>query len=195
MAAHQKKWREELGNTEFLVSGKNPSGPSNLPSAISDLEEASAVFMMRWQQQDYQRAGLVTEKALQLFDFISNQILRRKVERKGLGNYNGSPFEAQMAVSCGSGVTATSFAEQNNMVTAGAGNGNIVIGARTQIQLTMDRLLNKIKHRNGLMNFREVNGHHIFVICTDHTTGGPEGIYEFDVVDFCAQCKLISPVL
>lgn len=184
-----------MGHTEFLV-GSGSSAPSNLPDAIRDLEEASIIFMMRWRDNDHHRAGQITQKALQLFDFISNEILREKVERLGSGTYEGSAFQAAMKIFCGSGTTNVNLQQQQAMVQAGAGVGNIASSLGPKIELTLDRLLNKIKHRNRhLMNFRNENGRHIFLICPEYTQGGAEGIYEFDVIDFCNKCRLTVSAL
>ncbi len=75
------------------------------------------------------------------------------------------------------------------MVQAGAGNGRLPahLGAPKRIKFSV--LLNKVKHRTqNLMNFRIDNDRHIFIICTEQNGGGAEGIYEFDVKEFCEKC-------
>jgi hypothetical protein len=178
-----------MGHTEFLI-GQNGSTPSNLPAAIANLEDASMIFISRWQQRDYGRAGEVSQSAMGLFDFIANELLRERVERMGLGTYLRSPFEAEMNILCANGVTGVSVGDQQSIVSAGPGNGHVPINAGTAVTLSLDRLLNKIKHRNPkLMNFRISSSQHIFLICPEHTSGGPEGIYEFNVEEFCRQCR------
>lgn len=184
-----------MGHTEFLV-GSNAPTPSNLPDSIADLEDASNIFMNRWKQRDLDRAGSVSRKAMEHLDFIVNELLREKVERKGHGTYISSPFETQMEDLCGNGVTGVTLIDQQTMVKAGAGAGAIASHLGTPNALSLDRLLNKIKHRNrSLVNFRIENDKHIFVICPEHTQGGAEGIYEFDVLKFCAQCRLAAAAL
>jgi hypothetical protein len=184
-----------MGNTEFLVQS-GLSKPSNLPEAISNLEDVSTLFMERWLQENYEHAGKASKEALQLFDFITNEMLREKVERKGAGTYQNSSFRHEMQKSCGCGVTNLNLQQQKAMVNAGPGNGRIETNLGNSAPLTLDRLLNKIKHRNShLMNFRIENGRHIFLICPDHTEGGAEGIYEFDVIEFCELCKIAASTL
>lgn len=189
-----------MGYTDFLV-GLNRSTPSNLPEAIAELEEASLIFLNRWINGENQRAGEVSKKAMTLLDFIANELLRAEVDRKGAGTYAGTPFEAVMTSPCGKGVTGVSQADQMCMVQAGPGNGSLPthLGRahlRPVPSLCLQQLLNKVKHRNpNLMNFRISAGKHIFVICPDKTGGGAEGIYEFDVAEFCSQCRVAATSL
>jgi len=125
-----------------------------------------------------------------LLDFISNELLREKVKRNGSGAYANSRFASKMGVSCGAGVTNATLADQMAVVGAGAGQGQLPARLGPPVPLTLDRLLNKIKHRNPeLMNFRVQGDRHIFIVCPEHTHGGAEGVYEFDVQDFCAKCR------
>lgn len=184
-----------LGFTEFLV-GINSASPSNLPDAISDLEDTSTIFHRRWTEGDYQRAGDVSKKAMALFDFITNELLREQVKRKGLGTYLNSAFSRTMDTPCGSGVTGASQTDQEAMVRCGPGNGILPLHLGNPRSLTLSRLLNKIKHRNPqLMNFRFDNGDHIFIICPEVTGGGAEGIYEFSVAQFCDACRQAARIL
>lgn len=178
-----------MGYTEFLT-GQNAPMPSNLSGAIDDLEDASHTFVRRWSEQALDRAGDVSKTAMVLLDFIVNELLRHQVERRGLGTYNGSPLATALLAPCGRGASGATLADQQAMVHVGAGTGGIPVCLGAPFALDLGRLLNKIKHRNPLlMNFRIDAGRHIFVVCTEHTPGGAEGIYEFDVVDFCRACK------
>ncbi|HWW46266.1 MAG TPA: hypothetical protein VNZ94_00305 [Xanthobacteraceae bacterium] len=180
-------------NAEFLI-GQN--APSNLPDAIADLEDASIVFLDRWGKGDVQRAGDVSKKAMVLLDFIVNELLRECVERKGLGTYLNSQLATEMSVLCGIGVTGTSLADQQMMCQAGIGNGRVAAHLGSPEPITLAQLLNKVKHRNRhLINFRIDNDRHIFVICPEHTSGGAEGIYEFDVEEFCEKCRSATSAL
>lgn len=184
-----------MGHTEFLV-GSNAPKPSDLPKSIDDLEDSSTIFISRWHQRDLNRAGEVSRRAMELLDFIANELLREKVERKGHGTYTQSAFEAEMDGLCGSGVTGVTLADQQSMVGAGPGLGALPGHLGAVVPLSLDRLLNKIKHRNrGLVNFRIDQNRHIFLICPEHTNGGAEGIYEFDVLNFCSKCKLAVSTL
>lgn len=183
-----------MGFTEFLV-GQNAESPSNLPDAIASLEDTATLFLQRWQQPDMERAGQISQRAMELLDFISNEFLRERVERKGAGVYSGSQFEGAMSMSCGIGVTNVTEQDHLNVVSAGPGFGALP-ATGTRLQIDLDRLLNKIKHRRRtLANFRLENGRHIFVICPDKTNGGAEGVYEFDVQAFCQQCNAAARAL
>lgn len=178
-----------MGYTEYLT-GQNASAPSSLPGAIDDLEDTSHIFVRRWSEREFARAGDTSKQAMRLLDFIVNELLRQQVERKGLGTYAGSAFATALSVSCGRGTSGATLADQQKMVQFGAGAGTIPPSLGTPSVLDLGRMLNKIKHRNPyLMNFRIDAGRHIFVVCTEHTAGGAEGIYEFDVVEFCRVCK------
>ena len=97
---------------------------------------------------------------------------------------------------CGKGVSGISLSDQKAMVASGPGAGVIAPHLGTCTSLTLDRLLNKIKHRNPrLMNFRIEHGRHIFLICPELTSGGAEGIYEFDILEFCAHCQAAAQAL
>lgn len=131
-----------------------------------------------------------------LLDFIANELLREKVKRMGLGTYPKSQFASEMSVLCGIGVTGALLADQQNMVLAGAGNGQLPTHLGTPMTLKLFQLLNKVKHRSPhLMNFRIDNGRHIFVICPEDTGGGAEGIYEFGVEEFCEKCRFAAKAL
>jgi hypothetical protein len=184
-----------MGYTEFLA-GLNGATPSNLPTAIDDLEDASMIFLSRWNRGDILRAGEISKNAMTLFDFITNELLREMVERKGSGNYVGTRFETEMSRSCGRGVTGATLADQQGVVRAGPGNGKLPVSLDLVTGPSLQQLLNKVKHRNpNLMNFRIDTEEHIFVICTDHTYGGPEGIYEFKVSEFCGHCRIAAAEL
>ncbi|MBY0583395.1 MAG: hypothetical protein K2P68_10835 [Sphingomonas sp.] len=177
-----------MGDIKFLV-GQNAPASSYLPKAIDDLEDASHTFVRRWAQGSLPRAQELSDEAMVLLDFIANELLRRQVERKGLSNFTGSAFETALSEACGRGAKAT-IADQKAMVEVGPGTGLIAASLEGPSTFNLGQMLNKIKHRNpSLTNFRIDEGRHIFVVCTEHTAGGAEGIYEFDVVKFCQACK------
>ena len=178
-----------MGLTEFLTGGPPPS---NLPDAIYRLEGTSRDFLYHWPDGNLERAGRVSKEAMKLFDFIANELLREKVERKGSGTYAGSAFEAGMGAHCGIGVTGVLLEEQRALVRAGAGNGRLPAN-RLHVRVSLDKLLNKIKHRKtNLGNFRVDHGHHVLLISTDNTNGSPEGVYEFEVAGFCKCCSEVA---
>jgi hypothetical protein len=142
-----------------------------------------------WQRRDFHRAGSISEEAMIHLDFVANELLREKVERVGRGLFADSALEARLGGLIGTGMTGLALTDQIAMCQTGPGNGRLPKNAGRPVELTLDRLLNKIKHRNPrLINFRIDAGRHIFLICPEHTVGGAEGIYEFDVEAFCRFC-------
>jgi len=179
----------KLGFTEYLT-GLNSPTPSTLPQSIAELEDTSTLFLKHWQRSDYERASEVSKRAMTHLDFIANEFLRKKVGRRGHSSYQNSSFKTEMDVTCGNGVTGVTLPEQAAMVASGPGNGRIPANVGIVAVLTFDRLLNKIKHRSKiLMNFRIDAGEHAFLICPENTNGGAEGIYEFNVENFCRRCS------
>lgn len=83
------------------------------------------------------RAGEVSQQAMILMDFISNELLREKVKRMGLGSYSGSPFATAMAAQCGIGVTGASLADQRAVVLAGPGLGQLPVHLGVPRSLTL----------------------------------------------------------
>jgi len=80
--------------------------------------------------------------------------------------------------------------QQKAMIAAGPGQGQLP-GSGTQI--TLERLLNKVKHRHHQSaNFRIQAGRHIFVINVDTLKRTPDSIAEFDVGDFCTYCGQVA---
>lgn len=172
------------------------AAPSSLPEAIADLGDTSTVFLNRWQRRELDRAGEVSKRAMILLDFIANELLREKVKRKGTGVYANSAFAAEMSVFCGVGVTGASLSDQQSVVQSGPGHGSLPPQFGTPTPIELFKLLNKVKHRSPhLMNFRIEDERHIFLICTEGTGGGAEGIYEFDVEDFCYKCLSAAKAL
>ena len=176
-----------MGHTEFLL-GNDASRPSSLPEVINALGDLSVDFTAFWQSGNLQSAGNVSNRAMELFDFVSNELLREQVERRTLETYDGSAFNLAMNIVSARGVSGVTLDQQRVVLGTGPGTGALPAGLNV-VNIGLDRLLNKIKHRNPrLVNFRIQNDRHLFVICPERTQGGPEGIYEFDVGTFCVNC-------
>ena len=131
---------------------------------------------------------------MRLFDHIANEILREIEVRRGVKNlpeelkslFNNKSFQ---------GVTGVTRAIQERQLVTDLGKGGLPIDKQP---LPFDRLIQKIKHRSGqfirrrdLVNFRIQENNHILLIATDNSGGRPEGIYEFDVGEFCETCRSV----
>ncbi|WP_157619583.1 hypothetical protein [Skermanella stibiiresistens] len=186
---------EAMGQTEFLtgISGTFPS----VQNAIEELQNLSTIFMNRWHRGQSQQAGNASEKAMVCFDHVVGEIMRARESRKYGGTYAGSPFEVEMIKPLGLIATNASLAEHQMVRMAGPGNGSLPSRSNGHASITLEKTLNKVKHRSKLyMNFRITNSRHIFVICPENThDGSPESVIEFDVEDFCQLCLQTAAVM
>ena len=184
-----------MGNTSFLT-GTSSSGLQSVDEAIFQLENSSLVFLSSWKRipADLQRAGRVSSEAMAHLDHIVNEILRARDTMRAQGLYAISPLKAQLDVKLGSMSSPVTHAQQQALIAAGPGNG-LLPGTKTTI--TFEKLLNKIKHRHhSTSNFRvDPCDRHILLINVNKPDQTPDSIVEFDVVDFCNQCKLAAPLL
>lgn len=92
-------------------------------------------------------------------------------------------------------VAGVSVIDQQAMSQAGPGHGVLPPGRQGQA-ITLERLLNKIKHRQEKTgNFRLNSGAHIFVMNIDTPKNKPDSIVEFDVLAFCTLCRAAAPLV
>lgn len=183
-----------MGNISYLT-GLGNSGPQSIDEAIFELENTSVIFREAWQRvpPDFVRASRVSARAMEHLDHIVNEILRARDTRMAKGTYSGSQLEAQLNVTRGAMHSPVTAAQQNAMIAAGPGCGQLV-GPQTQISL--EKLLNKIKHRHHQSaNFRIQAGRHLFLINVDKPNKKPDSIVEFDVIAFCRHCADAVPHL
>lgn len=176
-----------MGNISFLTGVPN-NGPQSIEESLYQLESSSVLFKDSWLKvpPDFTRAARVSSKAMEHLDHIVNEILRARDTRMAQGIYAGSPLEAELNVMRGSMTSPVSLAQQQAMIAAGPGSGALP-GQPTQI--TLEKLLNKIKHRHHQSaNFRIQTNRHIFLINVDKPNKTPDSIVKFDVFDFCAHC-------
>jgi hypothetical protein len=116
-----------------------------------------------------------------------NEILRARDTRMAKGTYSGSPLEVELNMMRGLMTSPVTSAQQQAVINVGPGQGQL---PGQPVQITLERLLNKIKHRHHQSaNFRIQAGRHIFVINVDKPNKTPDSIAEFDVADFCAHCS------
>jgi hypothetical protein len=177
----------QWGNLSYLAGIQN-NGPQSIDEALYDLDNTSVLFCNAWQRipPDFARAARVSSNAMERLDHIVNEILRARDTKKAQGSYVGSQLEVQLKINRGLMSAPVTLAQQQTMIAAGPGLGQLP-GAGTTI--TLERLLNKIKHRHHQSaNFRIHSGRHIFVINVDNPNKTPDSIVEFDVIEFCKHC-------
>jgi hypothetical protein len=126
-------------------------------------------------------------------DHIVNEILRARDTRRSNGTYSGSQLETALTVTQGLMTSPVTAAQQQAMIDAGPGQGQL---PGQPVDITLEKLLNKIKHRHHQStNFRIQDRRHVFVINVDKQNNTPDSIAEFDVRDFCTQCKTVAQYL
>ncbi|MCP5449682.1 MAG: hypothetical protein H6972_03805 [Gammaproteobacteria bacterium] len=181
-----------MGNISFLT-GASSNSPSSIGESIYQLENCSVLFLAAWQKAppDLVRAARVSSEAMAHLDHIVNVALRARDDSKAANTYAGSQFQAGLNRQCGLSVTPVTRLQQQALPAAGPGNGTIP-GAG--VALTLEKLLNKIKHRRpNDANFRvDQFGQHIFIVAVDKPNHQPDSIVEFPVKDFCVQCANIA---
>ncbi|WP_454254751.1 hypothetical protein [Pseudomonas sp. Marseille-Q8238] len=181
-----------MGNISFLT-GSSSNSPSSIGESIYQLENCSVLFLAAWQKTppDLVRAARVSSEAMAHLDHIVNVILRARDDSKAASTYAGSQLEAALRGQCGLSVAPVTRSQQQALPASGAGNG-IIPGVG--VALTLEKLLNKIKHRRpNDANFRvDQTGQHIFVVAVDKPNQQPDSIVEFTVKHFCVQCSNIT---
>lgn len=179
-----------MGLEEFLV-GSSGQTFSNIEEAIENLRDASSAFVSRIGDGNMARAGRISLRAFECFDHIVGELLRIRDDRKAAQTYSGTPFEQKMQVVAASEVAPVSTADQAAVTSVGPGFGRLPEGRQPSL-ISLEKTLNKIKHRNRtFLNFRIESGHHKFIVCPNR----PNSIVEFDVVEFCNLCRDASSTL
>ncbi len=176
-----------MGHISYLTGTAN-NGPQSIDEALYGLENTSVLFREAWQRvpPDFTRAARVSANAMEHLDHVVNEILRARDTKQAKGTYSGSQLEAALNIMTGLMTSPVTAAQQQAMVAAGPGQGQT---PGQPAQITLERLLNKIKHRHhNSANFRIQSGRHIFVINIDKPNKTPDSIAEFDVIEFCKHC-------
>lgn len=180
-----------MGHISYLTGV--PSSPSqSIAESLYELENTSVLFCAAWQRvpPDFERASRVSSKAMAHLDHVVNEILRARDTKMASGTYTGSELETELSILRGKMSSPVTVEQQRAMISAGPGNGKI---PGSPVQITLDRLLNKIKHRHHQSaNFRIQADHHIFVINVDKPNKTPDSIVEFDVSEFCNHCAQVA---
>jgi hypothetical protein len=176
-----------MGHFSYLT-GMASNGTQSIDEALYELENTSVLFREAWQRElpDFTRAARVSANAMEHLDHVVNEILRARDTKQAKATYSGSPLETALNIMAGLMTSPVTAAQQQAMVAAGPGLGQT---PGQPVQITLERLLNKIKHRHHQSaNFRIQLGRHIFVINVDKPNRTPDSIVEFDVIEFCGHC-------
>ena len=180
-----------MGNFSYLT-GTSHGGPHPIKDSLDKLESTSILFRDAWERvpPEMDRAARISAKAMGHLDHIVNEILRARDTSKARRTYAGSQLEAELGVMRGMAISPVTAEQQQAMIAAGPGHGRLPGQAS---QITLQRLLNKIKHRHHQSaNFRIQAGRHIFVFNVDTPDKTPDSIAEFDVAEFCAHCSRVA---
>lgn len=181
-----------MGNISYLT-GANSPGPQSINESLYGLENTSVLFCNAWSRGDLSRAARVSAEAMEHLDHIVNEILRARDTNMARGTYSATPLESQLNIVRGRMVSPVTSADQQAMVAAGPGQGQL---PGQPASITLEKLLNKIKHRHHQSaNFRIDNSRHVFVINVDKPNKTPDSITEFDVLEFCDHCKNVAQYL
>lgn len=184
-----------MGNVSFLTGGGSGLPPS-LGESIYQLGNTSVVFLSAWRSapRDFLRAARASQEAMQHLDHIVNEIMRVRDQMQSDGSYSGSLLEIQLNITRASSVSPVTRDQQDALSGQGPGNGVLPF---VGVPLTMEKLLNKIKHRRTTSsNFRDsLSDGHIFLIGVDKPNRDPDSIVEFVVGDFCKHCSNIVAVI
>ncbi|EKO4254700.1 TPA: hypothetical protein NG238_004387 [Vibrio parahaemolyticus] len=179
-----------------FLTGTTTTSPQSVDEAIYQLENASVIFLSSWQTrpQDITRAARASREAMVHLDHIVNEVMRARDHLKSNSNYVGSQLKNLMDTNTAKASMPVTREEQANIAALGPGNGSL---PNTGLPLSMEKLLNKIKHRrHDYANFRiGPNGEHIFVITADKPNQQPDSIVEFVISDFCKHCMSIAAVI
>ncbi|CAM3640446.1 hypothetical protein GCM10016272_24460 [Psychrobacter glaciei] len=184
-----------MGNISFLT-GTHVITTRSIDEAIYQLENTSVLFLNSWNQvpKDLGKAARTSGEAMVYLDHIVNEIMRSRDHLKSSSIYEGSLLKNLLDVHKGIALSPVTRIEQANIKAIGPGNG---ILPNQGSPITMEKLLNKIKHRrHDYANFRVgQNNEHIFIITVDKSNHRPDSIVEFIVHDFCAHCTSISAII
>jgi hypothetical protein len=184
-----------MGNATFLNGGGTGLPPS-MAECIYQLENTSVVFLSAWKRtpKDFQRAARASQEAMQYLDHVVNQIMRARDQMQSDGCYTGSALEAQLNIPRALSASPVTRVQQDDLSALGPGNGVLpFLGSA----LSLEKLLNKIKHRRlTSANFRiGASGEHVFIVGVDKPNRDPDSIVEFVVGDFCKHCSDVAEII
>jgi hypothetical protein len=176
--------------TEFLVdlTGKSPR---NLKDSIRRVLNASAGFRQSWLNGEHPEAYETSQEAFEHLDYIQNELLRqRDVHKSNAATWPTSPFCVALTTPIGQIINNISAADRLWFLNLAQGAGAMPAGC-PQTPLTLDKALNKLKHRHTVaFNFSlPASGGHTLYLFTNAGMGQPDSLSEIDVSIFCSTCK------
>lgn len=182
-----------MPNVEFLIRANLP--PTSVPDALNDLRDASTLFAYAWARNDIEQAARASKNAPQLFDFVISSLMRARDDLTSGASTTPNPsYLASLRVVAGKMATPVTRADQEAVVLAGPGNGNLPNHVATT-GATLEQVLNKVKHQiTRFQNFRVTNGQHFMIIAADKNQR-PDCVLEFDVAEFCEKCQAAYDLL
>lgn len=172
---------------EFLTA--LPQGPPRtLVEAISRLRKQSRDFTSFWNECQIEEASKVSEDAFSMLDHIQNEILRHRDIQAKSPDWSASELKQCLERHVGIIVSSLSVADKERFFSLAQGEGRLPIDCET-VPLTLAKALNKLKHRNILINFRLESGKHILCVFTVGGMGNSDSLCEFDVEGLCIACE------
>ena len=184
-----------MGHIEYLT-GVPHNGPKPLNESIYNLKNTSVLFIHAWTSspQDLQTAGKVSKEAMISLDHIINEIMRARDLLIAEQSYSGSDLKTVLDEQIALSVTNVTRQQQHDLANLGPGNGSLPLQG---ISISMERLLNKVKHRRpDCINFRVgTQKDHYFLMAVDKPNKSPDSIIEFVVADFCKHCEEVNAVI
>jgi hypothetical protein len=170
---------------------------------IQKLNQCSIDFVNAFRRYDNEACANASSEAMPTLDIISNHIRRYRDNLSRLPDRDNVPFRELLDSTIAKVATEAKQNEFQAVRDATAGQCNLP--ERDFDEITIERLLDKLVHRNdNFMNFRITpNGEHALIICTVRRVRNssgvivaiPEDIVEFDVQKFCECLSNIEQIM
>lgn len=177
-------------HTDFLVDPTGKS-PRNLKDSIQRVLNASAGFRQSWLSGEQQEAYETSQEAFEHLDYIQNELLRqRDVHKSNAATWPASPYFSALTATVGLMINGVRPADLLWFQNLSRGAGAMPTGS-TPIPLTLDKALNKLKHRDTVVfNFSlPAGGGHTLYLFTNAGMGQLDSLSEMDFSTFCSACK------
>ncbi|MFM5738593.1 hypothetical protein ACET6T_07635 [Aeromonas veronii] len=174
----------------FLIA---PDGkvPQNLKNSIRQVVNSSAGFRQSWLKAEKAEAYETSQEAFQHLDYIQNELLRqRDALKQNSDTWQTSTFVSKLSVPVGNIINNATSSDYSWFLSLPQDEGTLPIG-RDITQLTLEKALNKLKHRDtAALRFLlpSEEGHFIYIY-TKAGMGQPDTISEINISLFCDACK------
>lgn len=172
---------------QFLTVSSGVQPPS-LHESIRGLTNLSAGFCLSWARGDYNSAKDTSDEAFVVLNDICTTLLGVRDDKKKSSTWIGSQFKTSMEKNLGYSIEP-SVADVALYEKILPGFGAMPPG--TQSPITLERSLNKIKHRaNGSEKFSVSNTtDHFLYVLTLASMQNPTTVAAIDMQLFCQMCK------